>query len=84
MAMRPTKTSLSLVKPSSKPARLLLLLVGTFWLILGACRQKGDDNRGHHTAIAMQWMLQACGNELCCPMWVVQGNMWCIKGACIV
>jgi hypothetical protein len=27
MAMRPTKTSLSLVKPSSKPARLLLLLL---------------------------------------------------------
>jgi hypothetical protein len=49
MAMRPTKTSLSLVKPSSKPARLLLLLllevVGTFWLILGACRQHSRGER---------------------------------------
>jgi hypothetical protein len=38
MASRPTKTSFSLVKPSSKPAGLLLLLVGALWLILGACR----------------------------------------------
>jgi hypothetical protein len=45
MAMRPTNTSLSLVKPISKPARLeelllLLLLVEAFWLILGACRRQ--------------------------------------------